>query len=205
MLVIVYRPVSKVATSVLFVDFANLVEHLAVCTAPDVIVSDINLHLKDQSALSAVNFQDILDGAVLIQHAVGPTLRTGHTQNIVISQYTTRGTVHVDLPIISDHSLITAEFYIGACAELHTKETTRLKQLWKELDVEAFRRDILSSTLNTDLPDDMSAYFSLYDLMLHILVDKHVATKNVVNRSRLCSPWFNHCYQVTKRVTRCLE
>ena len=54
-------------------------------------------------------------------------------------------------------------------------------------------------------PDDVSAFFSLYDSMIHTLVDKHVPTNDVVNRSRQCSPWFNHRCQATKRATRCLE
>ena len=36
-------------------------------------------------------------------------------------------------------------------------------------------------------------------------MDKHVPTKDVVNRSRPCSPWFNHLCQATMRATRCLE
>ena len=75
-LVVVYRPGSKAATSVFFDDFANLVERLAVYLSPVVLVSDINVHLDDQSAPSTTRFQDILDGADLVQHVVGPTHRT---------------------------------------------------------------------------------------------------------------------------------
>ena len=56
MLVIMYRPGSKAATSVFFDDFANLVECLAVYTSPVVVVGDINLYLEDQSAPSTVKF-----------------------------------------------------------------------------------------------------------------------------------------------------
>ena len=140
-LVIVYRPGSKAATSVLFDDFANLVERLTVYTAPVVVVCDINLYLEDQFSATTVKFPDFLDGADLVQHAVGPTDRAGHTLDVVISQRTTRDTVHVDPPIISANSLITAKLYVGACAEPRTKDTTRSKRLWNELDVDAFRRD----------------------------------------------------------------
>ena len=95
-LVIVYRLGSKAATSVFFDDFANRVERLAVYMAPVVVVGNIKLYLEDQSTLSTVKFQDILDGADLIPHAVGPTHRAGHTLDVVISQRTTRGTIHVD-------------------------------------------------------------------------------------------------------------
>ena len=138
------------------------------------------MYLEDRSAPSEGKLKDILDGTDLIQHAVGPTHRAGHTLDVVISQRPTRGTVHVDPPIISDHSLIAAEFYVGACAEPRPKETTKSKRLWKELDVDAFRRDILSSKLNTDLPDDVSAFFSLYDSTIRTLVDKHVPTKDSI-------------------------
>ena len=40
-------------------------------------------------------------------------------------------------------------------------------------------------------------YISLYDSTFRNLVDKHVPTKNVVNR-RPFSPWFNHRCQATK-------
>ena len=46
-LVIVHRPGSQAATSVIFDDFANLVERLTVYTAPVVVVSDINLYFED--------------------------------------------------------------------------------------------------------------------------------------------------------------
>ena len=97
-----------VTTPVFCDDFANLVERLAVYTALVIVVVNITLHLEDQSAPSTVNFQGILDGADLVQHAVGPTHYAGHTLDVVISQRTTRAMVHVDPPIISDHSLITA-------------------------------------------------------------------------------------------------
>ena len=90
-LVIVYRSGSKAATSVFFDDFTNLAKRFTVYMAPVVVVSDINLHLEDQSAPSTVRFQDILDGADLIQHAVGPTHRAGHTLDVIISQSTNRG------------------------------------------------------------------------------------------------------------------
>ena len=99
-------------------------------SALDVVVDDINLHLEDQSAPSTVNFQNILDGADLVQCAAGPTHHAGHILDVVILQRTTRDTAHIDPLIISDHSFITAEFYIGVYEEPRTKETTRSKQLW---------------------------------------------------------------------------
>ena len=95
-LVIVYRLGSEAATLVFFDDFANLVERLAVYTVPVVVVGDINLYLEDQSSPSTVKFQDILDGADLVQHAVCQKYRAGSTLDVVISQRTTRGTIHVD-------------------------------------------------------------------------------------------------------------
>ena len=73
--------------------------------------------------------------------------------------------------------------------------------------LDAFTRDILSSKLNTDPPpDDVSTFFSLYNFTIRTLVDKHVPTKDVLNRrSRLCSPWFIHRCRATRRATRCLD
>ena len=78
---------------------------------------------------------------------------------------TTRGKVHVEPPLISDHSLITAKFYVGARAKPRPKETTSSKRLWKELDVDAFRIDIVSSKLNTDPPPLPRRRVSIFQLV----------------------------------------
>ena len=68
-----------------------------------------------------------------------------------------------------------------------------------------FSNNIFIALFMTDPPDDVSFFFTLFDSTIRTLVDKHVPTKDVVNRSRPCSPWFNHRCQATKKAILCLE
>ena len=71
--VVICRPGSTAVCSPFFDDFADVVERIAVYAAPTVIVGDVNIHLDDVSAAHTVPFNDILDGADLIQHVAGAT------------------------------------------------------------------------------------------------------------------------------------
>ena len=67
----------------------------------------------------------------------------GHALDVVITQCTSSATVLIDSPLISDPLFITSGLHLGACIEPRAKQTTVSKRLWNELDVDAFRRDIL--------------------------------------------------------------
>ena len=82
---------------------------------------------------------------------------------------------------------------------------TTSKRIWKELDVDGFRRGLKQSSLLTDPPDDVTAFIDAYDQTLRSLVEKRVPTKLVKTRRRPSSPWFNHRYSMVKVVTRRLE
>ena len=162
-LVVVYRPGTKTVTSEFIDDFSDLVERIAVHTASLIIVGDINLHLDVPSAAQVNNFLDLLSGADLIQHVVGPTHRDGQTLDVDITQSATRVFTRVDPPVFSDHSLISSDFFLGDSRELPQEQMTTSKCIWKELDVICFRRDLQQFSLLTDPPNDVTAFFDAYD------------------------------------------
>ena len=107
--------------------------------------------------------------------------------------------------IISDHSLITAEIYVGACAEPRPKIRPDRNGCGRNWTLMLSRGTFYRSGWTPTSRDDVSAFFSLYDSTIRNVVNKHVVTKDVLNRSRLCSSWFNHRCQATKWATQCLE
>ena len=184
-----------------FYDFADVVECIAVCVAPTIIVGDVNIHLDDVSASHTVQFNDSLDGADLVQHVAGPTHRTGHTRDVVITQNATEVFVSVEPLSMSDHSLIVANIVPGHT--IQSVSATIIK--WTQINVDKFEKELTVSDLITSPPTDCWEYITNYDKTLRELLDKHAPLKSNVQRSHATAPWFNPlCWQVKVR-TRSLE
>ena len=112
----------------------------------------------------------------------------GHVLEVIITQSATRVFTRVDPPVFSDHSLISSQIFLGASRALPQEQMTTSKRIWKELEVNDFHRDLQQSSLLTDPPRDVTAFFYAYDRTLRCLVEKHVPNKVVKTRSRLSSP-----------------
>ena len=109
-------------------------------------------------------------------------------------------------PDISDHSLIVFNMPLVKPKPASHYATVRG---WKKMDMEAFRRDLVSSDICSDAggwsalsPDDMA---EMYSNILTNLVDKHAPRREVRKHFRPITPWFNEACREQKRRARCFE
>ena len=139
-------------------------------SAPIVIVGDANIHLDDSISPSTNIFNDIIFGCDLRQLVTRPTHEAGHTLDVVITN-SCHAIKDVDPPICSDHSLISAVIplqdatYVDPFASL-----TITKRNWKQLDIAAFKRDLLASDIVTQPIVDCDNFYT-YDRCLRTLID----------------------------------
>ena len=180
-----------------------MVERIAVYAAPTIIVGGVNIHLDDVSASHTLQFNDILDGADLIQHVAGPTHRNGHILNVVIAQTATKVFVSVEPPSMPHRSLIMANIMPGHT--IQSISATIIKRKWTQFDVDKFEKELAESDLITSPPTDCREYFTRYDNTLRELLDKHAPLKSTAHPSRATAPWFNSLCRQVKVRTRSME
>src|SRR5208282_675939 len=105
--VVVYRPGSQPVCGKFFVELTSVLEALAVYSCDVVLTGDFSIHVDDATDPHATRLDDVLRSFGLVQSVVGPTHVGGHTIDLVITRSDQpRPTVDVDLPDVSDHSLV---------------------------------------------------------------------------------------------------
>ena len=143
----IYRPGSMQVNENFWTDFNRLMELLIVHNCNIVVLGDINLHLDDHGNAHAKKFIDLLDGYDLVQNVLSPTHTAGHTLDVVITTRSDRikpEEMVVHPPDISDHSLIVFNMPLVKPKPASHYATVRG---WKKMDMEAFRRDLVSSDI----------------------------------------------------------
>ena len=82
---------------------------------------------------------------------------------------------------------------------------TITKRNWKQLDIAAFKRDLLASDIVTQPIVDCDNFFDTYDRCLRTLVDKHAPLERKPVRARSTAPWYSYHCRLVKAATRRLE
>ena len=73
-----------------------------------------------------------------------------------------------------------------------------VQYIWKQLNIAAFKRDLLASDIVTQPIVDCDNFFDTYDRCLRTLVDKHGPLEQKTVRARSTAPWYSyHCRLVT--------
>ena len=107
---------------------------------------DFNFHMDKENDASVNVFKDLLESAGLEQHITVPTHRSGHTLDLIIDRQEdtklSEFCVLDDLP--SDHSCLICS--IAFAKPVASKSQYKQRQL-RDIDMEAFKRDILESSL----------------------------------------------------------
>ena len=141
-----------------------------------------------------------------MQSVVGPTHTHGNTLDLVITRSDlSRPVVTVDLPRISDHSLIRIELSIPRPPLQFMDISTRA---WKGFDSDRFRSDLLSVPLcQPDVYNGMSIdqLQDLYNTTLSTLLEKHAPRRTARRRFQPLTPWFDSECAASKRKMRVLE
>ena len=162
-----------------------------------------------------IKFHDILLSADLVQHVVGPThyvsqesQGSGHTLDVVITHRTSTVSVSVDQPVISDHSVITAELSCSRDVCCLSSTSTTYRRRWSDFDADVFERDlraVLASDLACNPPSDCDSLFKCYDVIMRRLIDQHAPLIPSASRRARDSPGFDHSCRRAKAITRRCE
>ena len=90
-----------------FSEFSSVLETVAVYNCCIAITGDFNIHVDDPADAHAKTFKEYLDSFNMVQSVVGPTHNCGHTLDLVITRSDlSPSVINVELPQISDHSLV---------------------------------------------------------------------------------------------------
>ncbi len=222
-LLVLYRPpyhsrTNPVPVSIFFEEFSSHMETLLLSPHYVVITGDFNIHMdlltvpdaalctdsEKQSKQSASKFMDILSSFGLQQHINGPTHRSGHTLDLLITRCddnVLRGSPMVD-SYVSDHWSLLFKVCIHKPAPILKHVTFRKI---KSVDMESLKKDLSESELIVNPSRDLSDLVDSYNRSLSGLIDKHapLTTKDIPVKDR--RPWYSEQIKNEKKVRRRLE
>ena len=138
------------------------------------------------------------------QHVTEPTHRRGHLLDLLLAR--TDLTVKmssIDPPLLSDHSFVIADISLPPVPTQPV--VTSVRRQWRDLDLDAFVVDLMTTDLVQSPPEDTEVLFDCYDQTLRILVNKHVPLVVRRHQPRPSSRWFDADCRAAKRMTRKLE
>ena len=159
--IVVYRPpyseAHPVTPSAFFREFTLYLENVVLCTEILVIAGDFNFHMADPSDADAKKLNDLLETFSLSQHLTFATHVSGHWLDLIITRATN---IMVCSPrpslLLSDHCFVECVLSI-ASPSLTVKEVAFRR--WKQIDISAFKKDILASQLYSLPSDDIAANY----------------------------------------------
>lgn len=97
--------------------------------------------------------------------------------------------IKMHVRVADDHSLIITIVELQLAVSLVSATFTRHQ--WAKFDCDAFREDLIESTLLISPPTDWWEFFLCYDETFHQLLDEHASFRKYIWRSRILAPWFN--------------
>lgn len=169
------------------------------------LCGDFNYHVDNVNDKVATEFSHLLESYGLRQHVSSPTHAKGHVLDLVFTRETDNllNNVSVTDTQISDH------FWVHGNLALHKPEPTpkeiEFRKL-KDVDIEAFRKDILSSAIaNPTEENDVEMLVTKYNSVLSELLDKHAPKKSIKVLVRNSAPWYNGDIKSAKRECRRAE
>ncbi|XP_072033195.1 uncharacterized protein [Amphiura filiformis] len=148
-------------------------------------------------------FLDIITSASMKQHNTFTTHRDGHTLDLILTRESVNFASDFSptgyLP--SDHAAVKCLLDIGRPDPV--KMEIKMRKL-RDIDLDAFRSDILNSSLHLSPASDLDQLVTQYDSVLCNLQDKHapLITRKITCRPH--APWYNEeLRKVKQQVRRC--
>ena len=202
----IYRPGSQPVTAMFMDEFSTALEVLATYKSTIAIVGDFNILCDVANDAHAARFLDLMDTFGLQLHVIESTHISGHILDFIIIAVDTQiFNVYVDLPILSDHGLVTCNLPI-----LPRPVDRRCLKLFRRLnkvDKLAFSIRVQASSLSTfplaDLPLD-ALCASCSTILRHIL-DVLVPAKAIIVKDYAKSPRFGNNCRDCRRLVRLLK
>ena len=197
--IVVYRPpyseAHPVTPSAFFHEFALYLENMVLCLEILVIAGDFNFHMDDPSDADAKKLNDLLETFSLSQHVTFVTHISGNWLDLIITRATN------DIMVCSPHpSLFLSDHCFVECVLSMQSPSLTVKEVafcrWKQIDISAFKKDILPSELYS-LPNDEIA--ANHDCILHAIRDKHAPLQRKVTVLRPRVPWYSSELKLLKQ------
>jgi exonuclease III len=162
-------------------DFQSFISNVATLPHDFIITGDFNIHVDDFSDSHTQQFMSLLSLANLTQHVSFPTHRHLHTLDLVIT------TVDSLLSPVITRTVNSPSDHFPVFSSLNItppKPSPLSKHSFrpiKSINIHSFIRDILSSTLITHPPSNLSDLVDCYNSTLSSLLNKHapVITKTL--------------------------
>mgnify|MGYP003547058831 FL=1 len=197
------EPVSKDLIQLFYEEFTSLLEHFISSPSELIITGDFNIHFDNPHA--STKFSDILSSFDLHQHVSFPTNDHGHSIDLVITRSSSsliNNLSHHDT-YLTDHEAVTFKF--SSHDRPLTQRTTIHYRSTKNIDLDAFKHDILTSDLYTKPASTASDLADQFSSTLSTLLDKHAPTKTKTIIDRPPNPWINPDILEAKRERSRLE
>ena len=199
-----YSETNRITNSMFRTEFCPVVSSLAASHKYLMIIGDINIHFDEPSDSDTKQMCKLLDSIEFTQHVTGPTQMMGHTLDWVISRTGLDLVKSVSLVnnMISDHSLV----LVTTCMSRPCNPTKVVcTRNIKGMDKDAFRSDLLSSTLVIAPPEDVDQLVHLYSSTLSSLLDKYAPEVQKCIVERPDTAWMTPAVLSMKKTRRRAE
>ena len=203
-LVTIYRPPSN-SISTFCEEFKCLLEDIGLVDEPLIISGDFNVHWDDTTASNTRQLREVFYYFALKQHVNESTHCKGHILDYIISResepFFLTNTYIGDL--VSDHRLVCCDILMNPPQTL--KRQIQYRKI-EEIDINAFKKDILESDLlGTYMDLSLDELLDAYNNVLLPILDKHapLITKHIKNKPK--DPWVNDDLLEELRLVRRLE
>lgn len=205
-LLLIYRPGSKPATSAFFDELTSVLERLSVMSAPIVVTGDVNIRLDRPDDPLSRKFTDVLDMFGLVNHVTVPTQDMGGMLDVMVTrQEYAAGPVQVLDVGHSDHRLIKWSMDLQPPAPRY--ETVTRRQ-WKQFRPDDFKTELRASVLcesNHYKSLDGEKTANMYNTEITAILDRMLPVSTVTRRKRPSDLWCDEEYRQTRRHVRRLE
>ena len=213
---VVYRPppsnVNGLKTSMFHEEWSTFLARVVIRPKDTIIVGDINLHLDVQADYDTRFFMSTLKSCGLKQHVQEATHIHGHTLDVIITGDTSSIVTGVEVtdPGLCDHlgKLSRDHFAVNFTTKFVKPSTTQKVVSFRKLramDVEQFKRDIITSSVLQNCNGNLDELVSHYNDGLRSLIDKHAPLRSKTILLRPNSPWYTEDLHDAKHLRRKLE
>ena len=208
-LAVIYRPPPSKTNGLnyktFYAEIGNYIEQLVLTPSALVIAGDFNIHVDDHSDKEAADFLSLIESFSLKQHVSGPTHRTGHTLDLVLTH--DRDSL---APTVSSQDHCFPDNFPVFCDLSLTTEYSRLQEVTyrkiKAINADCFIRDVSASVLcSTSATTDLEADVVLYNTTLSTIVNVHAPEKTRRIPARPQPGWYNEDIRVAKQYCRQAE
>jgi hypothetical protein len=209
-IIVIYRPWPTKANgsslSLFYEEFATFLDKHVITSGHLLLLGDLNFHLDDPA--DSVKFKSLLDSYDLQQHVTGPTHRSGHTLDLVITRINDDIVWNSSSPItavdkgLSDHFPV--HFNLQATRPPQSCKTITYRKL-KNVNIDILKQDISESVLCLQPADTIDELVQQYNKVLSELLDRHAPIKSKTVAAGPRPPWYNTDIAEAKKLRRQAE